>query len=179
MTGQERRKEIARRIQYADDPVAARQLAAQFGVSRQVIVQDVALIRAWGYDIISTNRGYMLNVPKRADRVYKVHHTDEQLEEELCAIVDMGGCVENVMIRHRVYGQLEARLHIDSRRRVTEFLQDIRNGKSSPLKNITSNYHYHRITADNETVLDLIGQELEKHGFLVKQESGNGITGRS
>lgn len=168
MTGQERRQEIARQIRCAEGPVAARQLAARFGVSRQVIVQDVALIRAWGYDILSTNRGYILNAPKQADRVYKVQHTDEQLEEELCAIVDMGGCVENVMIHHRVYGQMEARLHIDSRRRVTEFLRDIRSGKSSPLKNITSNYHYHRVTADSEGVLDLIGQELESRGFLVK-----------
>lgn len=168
MTGQERRQEIARRIRCAERPVAARRLAAQFGVSRQVIVQDVALIRAQGYDILSTNRGYILNAPKRAERVYKVHHTDEQLEEELCAIVDMGGCVENVMVHHRVYGQMEAGLHIDSRRRVAEFLRDIRSGKSSPLKNITSNYHYHRVTADSEGVLDLIGRELENRGFLVK-----------
>lgn len=168
MTGQERRQEVLRQIRRAEAPVAARQLAARFGVSRQIIVQDVALIRAWGYDILSTNRGYILNAPKLSDRVYKVHHTDEQLEEELCTIVDMGGCVENVMIHHRVYGQLEAELHIDSRRRVAEFLRDIQSGKSSPLKNITSNYHYHRVTADSEDVLDLIGRELESRGFLVK-----------
>ncbi|HCT92751.1 MAG TPA: DNA-binding transcriptional regulator [Lachnospiraceae bacterium] len=168
MTGQERRQEIVRRIRCAEEPVAARHLAAQFGVSRQVIVQDMALIRALGYEIISTNRGYILNTPKRVDRVYKVRHTDEQLEEELCAIVDMGGRVENVMIHHRVYGQMEAELHIDSRRRVAEFLRDIRSGKSSPLKNITSDYHYHRVTADSEEVLDLIGCELENRGFLIR-----------
>ena len=117
MTGQERREEILRRIQQAKEPVAARELAAVYGVSRQVIVQDVALMRASGYGILSTHRGYMLNMPRRVEGVYKVQHTDERLEEELCAIVDLGACVENVMIHHRVYGQIEAKLHIDSRRR--------------------------------------------------------------
>ena len=168
MTGQERREEILRRIQQAKEPVAARELAAVYGVSRQVIVQDVALMRASGYGILSTHRGYMLNMPRRVEGVYKVQHTDERLEEELCAIVDLGACVENVMIHHRVYGQIEAKLHIDSRRKVAEFLDDIRSGKSSPLKNITSNYHYHRITADSEHVLELVRQELAAREFLVK-----------
>ena len=97
-----------------------------------------------------------------------------QLEEELCAVVDLGGTVENVMVNHRVYGHLEADLHITSRRRVTEFINGIRSGKSSPLKNITAGYHYHRITADSEETLDMIEDDLRKRGFLVEPKEDGG-----
>ena len=169
MNTAERRGEILKILHNADAPVAARELAGKFGVSRQVIVQDIALIRAAGYEIISTNRGYILNQPKTVCRMFKVQHTDEQLEEELNTIVDLGGCVDNVMIHHRVYGKMEAELALSSRRKVGAFMEDIRSGKSSPLKNITSNYHYHKVSADSEETLDLIEQELREKGFLVEE----------
>lgn len=87
-------------------------LAKTFQVSRQVIVQDIALIRAEGNNVISTNRGYILNAPHTVSRIFKVHHTDADLENELCGIVDLGGKVINVMVNHRVYGHIEAELNI-------------------------------------------------------------------
>ena len=81
-------------------------------------MQDIALLRAAGLDVISTNRGYILNEPVAASRVLRVCHTDEQLEEELCTVVDLGGCVKNVIVHHRIYGELEAELNIRSRRDV-------------------------------------------------------------
>lgn len=101
MHGSERREQIIRQIQESKAPVSGTKLASFYNVSRQVIVQDIALIRAAGYEIISTNRGYILNQPKTVCRIFKVQHTDEQLEEELNTIVDLGGCVDNVMIHHR------------------------------------------------------------------------------
>ena len=146
MTGSDRRSAIVERIRNSEIPVSGKTLAAVFDVSRQVIVQDIALIRAAGYDIISTNRGYIINEPHLARRVFKVRHTDEQLEEELNAIVDLGGKVCDVIVNHRVYGRLEA----------------------SPLKNITSDYHYHTVEADSEETLDLIGNMLREKGFLIE-----------
>lgn len=171
MTGTQRRADIVRQIQNSETPVSGARLAAMYQVSRQVIVQDIALIRASGYDILSTNRGYILQGTAEVSRIFKVRHTNEQLEEELCAIVDMGGCVENVMINHRVYGKLEAPLHVDSRRKVAAFMQDIKNGKSSPLLNITSGYHYHRVTADSEQTLDIVEEVLREKGFLVADQN--------
>ena len=169
MHGSERREQIIRQIQESKAPVSGTKLASLYSVSRQVIVQDIALIRAAGYEIISTNRGYILNQPKTVCRIFKVQHTDEQLEEELNTIVDLGGCVYNVVIHNRVYGKMEAELVLNSRRKVGAFMEDIRSGKSSPLKNITSNYHYHKVSADSEETLDLIEQELRKKGFLVEE----------
>ena len=89
MTGTDRRTDIIRQIKESKVPVSGQKLASIYGVSRQVIVQDIALIRAAGYDILSTNRGYILNAPRTVSRIFKVQHTDEQLEEELCSIVDL------------------------------------------------------------------------------------------
>ncbi len=168
MEGDARRQELLRLISKSQKPISGTELAQTLHVSRQVIVQDIALLRASGYDIISTNRGYVLEGQTCAERVFKVRHTDEQLETELCTIVDLGGQVKNVMVNHKVYGHIEAELGITSRRKVKEFLADIESGKSTPLKNITSDYHYHTVTADSEETLDLIEEELRKLGFLVE-----------
>ncbi|MGC4020360.1 MAG: transcription repressor NadR [Muricomes sp.] len=178
-TGSERREAIINQIRTSAVPISGGLLARTFEVSRQVIVQDIALIRAAGYDIISTNRGYILNTSHLAYRVFKVHHTDEELENELCAIVDLGGCVVNVMVNHRIYGHLEAELQINSRRKVMEFVEDMKSGKSKPLKNITSNYHYHRVEADSEETLDMIEEMLYKKGYLVCENANDASTDQS
>ncbi len=167
--GSERREHILNRIKNSDKPISGKLLATECEVSRQVIVQDIALIRASGHEILSTNRGYILNTPTYVSRVMKVCHTDEQLEDELCAIVDLGGTVVNVMIHHKVYGHMEAKLGIDSRRKVHEFMDDIKSGKSSPLKNVTAGYHYHTIEADSEQTLDLIENMLKEKGYFIEK----------
>lgn len=170
MHGSERREQIIRQIQESKAPVSGTKLASLYSVSRQVIVQDIALIRAAGHDIISTNRGYILHESHLVERIFKVKHTDDQVEDELYTIVDLGGRVRNVMVNHRVYGHMEAALNINSRRNAAEFIDDIRSGKSTPLKNITSDYHYHVVEADSENTLDMIQEALEEKGFLLEQE---------
>ena len=171
MTGTERREAIICRMQEDSVPLSGTKLASIYGVSRQVIVQDIALIRAAGYDVISTNKGYILNAPVQnttVERVFKVKHTDEQMEDELCSIVDLGGNIINTMVNHKVYGHLEAPLHIKSRRNVAEFMKDIHSGKSTPLKNVTSGYHYHTVSAESEEVLDMIENMLREKQILVE-----------
>lgn len=167
MTGQERRDAMIEIIQNSEKPVSGTALAKQFAVSRQVIVQDIALIRAAGYEVLSTHRGYLLGQKNSVTRIFKVSHTDEEIADELNLIVDLGGKVLDVQINHKVYGRMKADLGIHSRKQVQDFIEEIRSGKSSPLKNITSNYHYHNVEADSEEVLDLIGKELNKRGYLV------------
>lgn len=168
MTGEERRAFIVEEIKKSNKPLSGTKLAEACDVSRQVIVQDVALIRASGYDIISTNRGYIIHEQQSFRRTFKVQHTEEQVEEEMNAIVDLGGKLINVSVNHRVYGRMEAELNIGSRRKVNEFIEDIRNGKSSPLMKITSNYHYHEVEAESEEILDEIEAMLERKGILIR-----------
>ncbi len=166
MNGQERRSAIIEYIKESEFPVSGTKLAEVFEVSRQVIVQDVALIRASGYEITSTNRGYVLSESVTVSRIFDVNHTDDQLEDELYAVVDMGGKVVNVMVEHGVYGKMEAELNISSRLHVKTFLDDIKSGKSSPLMNITSNDHAHLVEAENEEILNLIESKLKELGIL-------------
>ncbi len=168
MSGRERRERILKILKDSDRPVAGTELAKQLNVSRQIIVQDMALIRANGFDVMSTNRGYVIYGEKDASRVFKVIHTDEQVEEELNLFVDLGGKVEDVFVYHKVYGVIKANMNIRSRRDVKKYMEGILSGKSTNLMNLTSNYHYHTVTAEDEQTLDLIQDELSKKGFLAK-----------
>ena len=166
MAGEKRRQEILRYIEESEKPVSGQKLAEIFHVSRQVIVQDIALLRAGDKEIFSTNRGYICREKKRAVRIFRVFHSDERIEEELNLIVDWGGKVEDVFVDHEVYGELRAPLNISSRMQVRKFLEEIRSGKSRPLKNITSGYHCHTVWSDSEEVLDRIQESLKEAGIL-------------
>lgn len=168
MNGQERRDEIVKIIKDSDKPVSGTELAKQLGVSRQVIVQDMALIRANGIEIMSTNRGYVIREEKEVGRVFKVIHTNNEVEEELNLFVDLGAKVEDVFVYHKVYGVIRVTLNIKSRRDVKTYMEGISSGKSTNLLNLTSNYHYHTISAEDEQVLDMIQEELSQRGFLAK-----------
>ena len=168
MKGNERRKKIIQMLSESEKPISGRELADALQVSRQVIVQDMALLRAQEHDITSTNLGYSLLKQDKVRRVFKVMHTDEQVGEELSLIVDYGGVVEDVFIYHKVYGIVRADLLIRCRKDIEAFLQDLAAGKSGLLKNVTSNYHYHTVSAPTEKLLDLIQQQLMEKGFLAK-----------
>lgn len=168
MSGNERREKIIELIKNSNSPVSGTALAKELEVSRQVIVQDIALIRANGINIFSTNRGYVIQESKEVSRVFKVVHTDEEVEEELNLFVDMGGYVKDVFVYHKVYNTIKADMNLKSRVDVKRYLNEIASGKSSLLKNVTSGYHYHTIIADSEEILDQIQMELQKKGFLAK-----------
>lgn len=170
MDGETRRADILKLIQESDTPVSGARLAERFKISRQVIVQDIAVLRAADNEIISTNRGYICRSTSenKEYRVFKVQHDDSRIMEELNVIVDYGGIVEDVFVNHKVYGKMNARLMISSRKQVNDFVENIKAGKSKPLNNITSGYHYHTVQADSREILDLIKEELEKKGFLIQ-----------
>lgn len=169
MNAIERREKILRLITTSDEPVSGSCLAAHTEVSRQVIVQDIALLKASGYEILSTNKGYVLNNPSACSRAFKVHHTDADTEDELNTIVDMGGTVVDVYVWHRVYGKIETKLDISSRRNVQQYINGLRSGKSTELMNITSGYHYHTVRADSEETLDIIEKALGEKGYLAPE----------
>ena len=165
MTGDKRREMILQTLRDASKPLSGTALGEQLGVSRQIIVQDIALLRTAGFEINSTNRGYVLHDQARPTRLVKVRHTSEQIEEELNIVVDLGGCVEDVMVNHRTYGRVEAQLGIRTRRDVKRFLAELESGVSEPLLNVTSGYHFHHISAESEEILDEVIAALSEAGF--------------
>ncbi|MBQ3590165.1 MAG: transcription repressor NadR [Clostridia bacterium] len=166
MNASTRREKILARLKELSAPISATALARELGVSRQVIVGDIVILRAKGNGILSLARGYMLEKNTFSERALKLFHSDEDVEKELNLIVDHGGEVVDVFVYHRSYGLLRARMDIKSRLDVVRFLEEIKSGKSSLLKNVTSGYHYHTIRAGSEKVLDLIEKALEENGFL-------------
>ena len=95
-------------------------------------------------------------------------HEDDEVEKELTTIVDLGGTVEDVFVYHKVYGVLRAEMNIKSRMDIRNYMEEIRSGKSSLLKNVTSGYHYHTVRAERVEILDMIQEELQKKGLLAK-----------
>ena len=170
MKANERRKEIVALLFANDSPVSGRVLSEKFGASRQIIVQDIAILKAEGHDIISTNRGYVLKSSPAIERVFKLRHTSDQTADELTCIVDLGGTVVDVFVWHKVYGKIAAKMNIFSRLGVEHFMEGIKSGKSTELMNITSGYHYHTVRAESQQVLDDIANALEQRGYLVEGE---------
>lgn len=168
MTGEQRREAIIEILKNSDKPVSGTYLAKKLQVSRQVIVQDIALLRAKNIDIQSTHRGYIIHMKTEYVRIFKVKHEDDEVEKELSLIVDLGGYIEDVFVYHKVYNIVKAELKINSRRDIKNYLKDLKSGHSSLLKNVTSGYHYHTVKAKSEEILDEIQEELAKEGFLAK-----------
>lgn len=166
MTGIERRKKIIEMMRNSSEPMSGTTLAEKTGVSRQVVVQDIALLRTEGNTIIATTKGYLLEKADRNIRLFKVCHDNERTEEELNLIVDMGGTILDVMVNHKIYGKLSAAMNIRSRRDVQQFMEHLKTGKSTPLLNITSGYHFHHVYAEEDVILDEIEERLREKEFL-------------
>ncbi|MBR6572929.1 MAG: transcription repressor NadR [Clostridia bacterium] len=169
MKAAERRKAIANLLLSEQEAMSGGELADRFGVSRQIIVQDIAVLKGAGYDILSTHNGYIMHKSPLKERVFKVYHTTEQTEEELNLIVDLGGTVVDVFVWHKVYGKVVAKLNIFSRLQIKQFIEGVRTGKSSELMNITGGYHYHTVCADTQDVLDSIEVALKDKNFVVPE----------
>ena len=170
MKAAERRNAIVNLLLSEQDAVSGGTLSERFGVSRQIIVQDITVLKGSGYDILSTHSGYIMQKSPLKERVLKLHHTTEQTEDELSLIVELGGTVVDVFVWHKVYGKMEAKLNICSCLQVKQFIEGVRTGKSSELMNITGGYHYHTIRAESEEIIDEIENALKERGYIAPGE---------
>ena len=165
----ERRKAIVNLLLSAKEPVSGGTLAQMFHISRQIIVQDITVLKGTGYDILSTRQGYIMQKSPFAERVFKVRHTTEQTEDELSRIVNLGGTIVDVFVWHKVYGRIAAPLNIFSSMHIKQFLEGVRSGQSTELMHVTGGYHYHTVRAENEAVLDLIEAALREKNYIVPE----------
>ena len=165
----ERRKAIVNLLLSATEPVSGSELARKFGISRQIIVQDITVLKGTGCEILSTNQGYVMQKSPLKERVFKVRHTTEETEDELSCIVDLGGTVVDVFVWHKVYGKIEAELNIFSHLHIKQFLEGVRTGQSTELMHVTGGYHYHTVRAESEAVLDCIENALRERKYIVPE----------
>jgi len=166
-----RRKKILDMISTQKPPVSASLLAKTFNVSRQVIVGDVALLRAQGHEIIPTARGYMIPEYKDANQYHgkiACRHTPENTKAELYAIVDSGAVVVNVIVEHEIYGEITGGLNLANRGDVDLFINKVDTSEVRLLSELTMGVHLHTIACRDRAHFDEICRTLDENGFLYK-----------
>jgi uncharacterized protein len=169
-SGGERRRQILAWMRGHGVPIRGSELARRFRVSRQCLVQDVAILRAGGQEIMATPRGYQ--IPKPKERTYRAvlacRHKPERTEEELQTLVDCGVRVLDVIVEHPLYGELRGALMLESRADVQDFLGQVRASKATLLSALTGGVHLHTVEASRPEAIPRAKTELRKRGILLR-----------
>jgi len=169
MKAEDRREAILSQLNSSAGPISAAALAKEYGVSRQVVVGDIALLRAYGSEISATPRGYVLE----RDMGMIVHtlaciHRAEDMKRELDIMVDNGCIVRDVIVEHPIYGQLTGSLELKSRYDVSQFVA--RSAEAQPLSSLTDGIHLHTLLCPDEDAFRRVMSELRAAGFLLSEE---------
>ena len=169
MNASQRRERILEYLKAAQPPLSATALAQKLSVSRQIIVGDVALLRAGGLDITATPRGYLLpRLPAGITCTFACRHRADQMEEELNAMVDQGCTVLDVIVEHPIYGQLTGPLRVSNRYEVAQFVARCKEEEAAPLSQLTEGVHLHTLLCPDQGAADRVREALEKLDFLYR-----------
>lgn len=170
--GEQRRTLLLEQLRSSSSAITGTDLAKLTNVSRQVIVNDMNLLKARNEPIIATSQGYLYIKNETAniefERKIVSFHTSEQTEEELFTIVDYGAKVKNVIIEHPVYGEITAALHLSSRLDVEDFIKRVGDTNAHLLSALTDGTHLHVISASSEPILDKVIAKLREKGFIIE-----------
>lgn len=168
MTSKKRREEIIKLLINNNSAIKGTRLAELFSVTRQIIVKDIAILRAEGKNIIATPDGYILNKDiNKVKTIIAVSHNSKETMEELEIVVKYGGMIEDVIIEHPLYGELRGNLMIKNLNDLYKFEKEYNNNNAKPLSNLTNGIHLHTIAADSEEDIEEIKRELKERGFLL------------
>lgn len=167
----ERRSAMLKFLADSQSPVTGAILSQKFQVSRQAIVQDIAVLRAAGNNIIAASNGYFLQKlpPQKLIRSISSSHVGlDRMEEELKIIVDFGGKVLNISVSHPLYGQITCPLIIGSREDIRLFIERLHRDQAVPLSVLTEGNHYHDIEVDSEKMFKSIYDKLVEKEFILE-----------
>jgi len=164
-----KRQQLLDLLLNASEPIKGQSLAEHLEVSRQAVVQYIAIIRASGVNVIATHTGYMIpKLPENAEHIKTIYstHEDEHIREELEIIVDMGGKIIDVIVEHPVYGEIICPINIKSRYEIDNFLDDLEKHNAKPLSVLTGGHHRHTIEVPSEKVYQLIVDKLREKNYI-------------
>ena len=168
MDANRRRQEILSALRQSPQPLSASALAGRFAVSRQVVVGDIALLRAGGAEIDATPRGYILGRPAGLLRTVACCHTPEEMAGELYAVVEQGCTVLDVIVDHPLYGQLTGPLRLGSRYEVDRFLTRCQTAEAQPLSLLTEGTHLHTLVCPSQAAYEGALEALRALGVLLE-----------
>ena len=162
MSSNERRERLLQILKKSDEPVKGSELSAELQVSRQVVVKDIALLRASGIEILATSSGYIILNPVKDEFKIKCknHNSDEELYDELQTIIDLGGRVKDVIVEHPTYGVLKAELNVSTNRDLKKFMEKATTNEFKQLSVLSPDYHIHTIEVSNKDIFEEIKKEL-------------------
>lgn len=165
----ERRRAIEQLLRTSAEPITGNQLAALYGVSRQIIVQDMAVLRAGGMEVEASAQGYRMKqeAGSFACVVACRHSGMDELKRELYTVVDAGACVSDIIVEHPVYGEIVGKLFINSRSAADQLVENLSRPEAAPLSVVTGGLHLHTITASTQQSLDMAVESLKTSGFVV------------
>lgn len=168
MDAKTRRNSIIKKLIESKAAVKGIKLAEMAGVTRQVIVKDVALLRAEGNNIIATPEGYIIvNEGSRVKSIVAVNHDSTRIGEELECVVKYGGIIEDVIVEHPIYGEIRGTLMIKNMNDLDKFMKKNEELEAKPLSNLTSGIHLHTISTYNKEDMEHIKEELGNRGFVI------------
>ena len=171
MDAKERRKQLIDILNKNDKPVKGTDIAKKLKVSRQVIVQDVAILRAAGKAILATPQGYLITKEYEKDTITSTiacrHNNNSEIEEELDIILNYGGKILDVVVEHPVYGEIRSQLQINSRHDLDEFLKNLETTHAEPLAALTDGVHIHTIEVKDDETLRKIKEKLLEKNYLI------------
>lgn len=171
MDSKERRKHIESILKVSSQPQKGIKLSEALGVTRQVIVKDIAILRAEGKNIIATPEGYIMPKDSKASvkRIVATIHKPEEIEDELSIVVNYGGIIEDVIVEHALYGEIKGMLMIKSNYDIKNFMKRINEYKAEPLLVLTGGVHLHTISAESDEIINKIVDELKAKGYIVSE----------
>ena len=172
MRSNERREKILLKLSESDEPIKGQHLAESYGVTRQVIVKDIAILRAVGNSIISTPNGYAIHNEQENEgitRLIAVNHSQDKIYDELKTIIKYGGKIKDVIVEHPVYGEITAVLMLKNLYDIEMLIDKLQNQEARPLLSLTNGIHLHTIIADSHEIMDMILEELKVKGYLLSE----------
>ncbi len=167
MAIEDRKQYIMDKLRATEQPISATSFGKMLSVSRQIIVNDIALLRAAGEKIVATPRGYLLESGNQVVYTIACKHSKHDMEQELMTIIECGCGVLDVIVNHDIYGQLSAKLCIYSRNDVDEFLEKIKNSHTLPLCSITNDYHFHTLHCPTPQHFERVKSVMREKGFCL------------
>jgi len=168
--GASRRQRLMEWMRVQKKPVPGSVLAQHLRVSRQCLVQDIAILRAAGEEILSAPQGYRLPKAETTEHraIVACKHLPDRTEEELQIFVDHGVRVLDVVVEHPLYGELRGALMIESRADVQDFVEKWRREKASLLSSLTGGVHLHTVQAHKPEMIERAKRQLQERGILLR-----------
>lgn len=168
MNSVDRRDNILKLLLENDGPLKGNIIAEKYNVTRQVIVKDIAILRAKGQNIMATPDGYMINRNYgKVKAIIAVNHSEDDMINEMSIIIKYGGTVEDVIVEHPLYGEIRGMLMIKNYNELNKFKNKYESQRARLLSVLTNGVHLHTISADNDEDINSIIDELKENNFIV------------